>query len=209
MTAVPKPINRREQILREGSRLFAENGFQGTSIRAIASACGISEAALYRHFAGKDGIYEEVIRWKAGQHDIQDFLEQIGGHGDVEQVLTRMAEHMLGFLETDPELLGLMFNNSVETGPAAAVLFREVRLPYIDFLAGELERRITAGEVRKVDPRITARCFVGMVMDCALTVGVWNKLTKFDFHAKSVIRNNVPIFARGLMSDEALRNIQK
>lgn len=204
MASSTRPANRREQILREATHLFAENGYQGTSIRSIAQACGISEAAIYRHFDGKQGLYEGAIRWKACEHDIAGFLEAHDHEKDrIETVLTRVAQHILSFLETDPELLGLMFSNSVEHGPAAAVLFREVRLPYIEHLAGELERRMDSREVRPVDPFITARCFVGMVVDCAMSVGAWNRVTQFDFVANDVIRNNVPIFARGLLAKPA------
>lgn len=199
MTTTPRLRNRRQQILREATQLFAENGFQGTSMRSIARRCGISEAAIYRHFSGKEVLYRAVIQAKAREHDIRSFLEEIEPSGDIESVLERIAHHILGFIDDDPELLGLMFSNSVETGPVAAVLFREVRLPYIEYLASQIDSRIQDGEVRGVDPFITARCFVGMVIDCALSVGVWNKVTKFDFKARDVVRNNVPIFARGLM----------
>lgn len=201
--AISRTQNRKEQILTEATGLFARQGYKATSIRGIAEACGISEAALYRHFSGKQDIYASVIEWKASQHDIAGFLHRGEKTETTHELLERMAGHMLGFLETDPELLGLMFNNSVESGAAGAILFKKIRLPYIEYLAGELQRRMKEGEVREVDPYITSRCFVGMVMDCALTVGVWNKITRFDFHAKNVIRNNVPIFARGLLSDTA------
>jgi len=196
--------NRRDQILSEATGLFAEKGYNGTSLRGIAAACGITEAAIYRHFDNKNALYEWVIRSKAGQHDVETFLADGTESRTIEEVLTRMAANILSYLETDPELLGLMFNNSVETGPVAAVLFREVRLPYINFLAREIKRRIESGEVREVDPFITARCFVGMVMDCALSVNVWNKVSKFDFNASDVIANNVPIFARGMLSVDTL-----
>jgi AcrR family transcriptional regulator len=198
MTPRTRTGNRREQIIREATRLFSQGGYRGTSIRAIAAACGVSEAAIYRHFTGKVALYESVIRSKADEHDIAGFLNREGGRGTIEDVLTAVAEHILGFLDTDPELLGLMFNNSVETGPAAAVLFKEVRLPYITYVARELERRASSGEVLKVEPYITSRCFVGMVMDCAMSVGAWNRVGKFEFNAGDVICNNVPIFARGL-----------
>jgi AcrR family transcriptional regulator len=201
MPRSPRPANRRQQLLEEATRLFSRNGFDGTSIRAIAGACDISEAALYRHFTGKVALYEAVIRRKAAEHDIPAYLDSVARQGDIEAVLTRVAEHILAFLEEDPELLGLMFNNSVENGPIAAVLFKEVRLPYIEFIARELQERIAAGEVREVDPFITGRCFVGMVMDCALSVGVWNKVTDFKFNANAVVCNNVPIFARGLAAE--------
>jgi len=192
-----KPYSRRDQILDEATGLFSEMGYDGTSIRVIARACGISEAAIYRHFENKVHLYEAVISRKASEHDIAGYLAK-HSTGDIEAVLTTIARHILSYIDTDPVLLRLMFNNSLESGPVAAVLFREFRLPYIKHLAGELERRMATGEVRVIDPFITARCFVGMVVDCALSSGVWPKITEFKFNAGDVICNNVPIFARGL-----------
>jgi TetR/AcrR family transcriptional regulator, cholesterol catabolism regulator len=48
------------QILAEAGRLFANKGFEGTSMRDIAVACGISKSLLYHHFANKDEIYARV-----------------------------------------------------------------------------------------------------------------------------------------------------
>lgn len=197
MKATERPTHRRDQILDEATGLFSDKGYNGTSIRLIAKACGISEAAIYRHFDHKIQLYEAVISRKALQHDIAGYLDE-HCRGDIETVLTTIARHILGYIQSDPELLRLMFNNSLENGPVAAVLFKEFRLPYIKFLAGELERRMGAGEIRKVDPYITGRCFVGMVVDCALSAGVWPKITEFKFNADDVVCNNVPIFARGL-----------
>ncbi|MDT0443226.1 SACE_7040 family transcriptional regulator [Streptomyces johnsoniae] len=52
---------RREQILREASRLFAERGFHGVGVDEIGAAVGISGPALYRHFAGKDAMLTELL----------------------------------------------------------------------------------------------------------------------------------------------------
>ena len=70
-------VERRQQILLEASALFAEGGYEGTSIRGIAKACGITEAAIYRHYASKAHLYEEVIRAKASQHDISRFGAEV------------------------------------------------------------------------------------------------------------------------------------
>lgn len=48
------------QILSESARLFAENGYEGTSMRDIAEACGISKSLLYHHFTDKDEIYARI-----------------------------------------------------------------------------------------------------------------------------------------------------
>jgi AcrR family transcriptional regulator len=52
----------RERILRAAERLFAERGYDGTSIRAIVAKARVNQAAVNYHFAGKDGLYREVLR---------------------------------------------------------------------------------------------------------------------------------------------------
>lgn len=197
---VPMPRNRRQEILDRATDLFAERGFEGTSVRAIATACSITEAAIYRHFEHKHHLYEEVIRHKAGQHDILGYLARHAGAGTVEDVMRTVAEHILAITTDDPTLMRLMFNNSLESGTEAAVLFREVRLPYVEFLARELMDRVQAGEIRPVDAFTTARCFVGMVMDCALNFGVWSQILHLEPEVRDTYCNVVPIFARGLLT---------
>jgi AcrR family transcriptional regulator len=46
----------KQRILRGALRLFAQQGLDGTSIRDIATAAGITNPALYRHFATKDAL---------------------------------------------------------------------------------------------------------------------------------------------------------
>lgn len=55
------PTSRREQILKEAARLFAERGFHGVGVDEIGAAVGISGPGLYRHFAGKDAMLAELL----------------------------------------------------------------------------------------------------------------------------------------------------
>lgn len=59
-THAPAPT-RREQILREAARLFAERGFHGVGVDEIGAAVGISGPGLYRHFAGKEAMLAELL----------------------------------------------------------------------------------------------------------------------------------------------------
>jgi AcrR family transcriptional regulator len=52
----------RERIMKAAERLFAEHGYDGTSIRAIVAKAGVNQAAINYHFDGKDGLYREVLR---------------------------------------------------------------------------------------------------------------------------------------------------
>jgi AcrR family transcriptional regulator len=52
----------RERIMKAAERLFAERGYDGTSIRAIVAKARVNQAAINYHFEGKDGLYREVLR---------------------------------------------------------------------------------------------------------------------------------------------------
>src|SRR5579859_3164080 len=51
----------RELLLQAALALFAENGYEGTSVRDIARAVGLSESVLYAHFSGKQAIFDAVF----------------------------------------------------------------------------------------------------------------------------------------------------
>src|ERR1700678_4327859 len=52
---------RRQQLLDIGRRLFAERGFEGTSIEEVAAQAGVSKPVVYEHFGGKEGLYAVVV----------------------------------------------------------------------------------------------------------------------------------------------------
>lgn len=55
----------RERILLEAERLFAERGYDGTSIRNVASACGCQLQAIGYHFGQKEQLFDTVIGRRA------------------------------------------------------------------------------------------------------------------------------------------------
>lgn len=61
MNSPKTTLSRRDQILREAARLFAERGFHGVGVDEIGAAVGISGPGLYRHFAGKDAMLAELL----------------------------------------------------------------------------------------------------------------------------------------------------
>jgi len=52
----------RARILKAAGRLFAERGYDATSIRAIVAKARVNQAAINYHFDSKDGLYREVLR---------------------------------------------------------------------------------------------------------------------------------------------------
>lgn len=198
MTTAHHNGNRKDQILAKATALFARSGYVGTSIRQIARACSITEAAIYRHFPSKLHLYEESIRTKAAEHDIAGYLAERRKQGSIEEALIAVSSHIMKLTREDPGLMRLMFNNSIEGGEVSTVLFQEIRLPYIEFLRAEFEERMASGEIDQVNSFLTCRCYVGMVMDCALNIGIWDRLYPSLTEPSEVYLNSASVFAKGL-----------
>src|ERR1700759_1381531 len=54
--------SRREELTQIAARLFAERGYQGTSLADLASALGVQKPSLYHHIASKEDLLWEVAQ---------------------------------------------------------------------------------------------------------------------------------------------------
>lgn len=52
---------RRHQLIDIARSLFAERGYDGTSIEEVAQRAGVSKPVVYEHFGGKEGLYAVVV----------------------------------------------------------------------------------------------------------------------------------------------------
>ena len=68
---------RRDSILKAARGVFAENGFRGTTTRALAEAAGVSEALLFQHFPTKEALYAAMLSTLFGD-DQPDFNSYFG-----------------------------------------------------------------------------------------------------------------------------------
>src|SRR5438046_228301 len=58
----PAPPTRRNELVRQAARLFAEKGFHGTSTGDLAEAMGVQKGSLYTHIRSKGDLLWEVAR---------------------------------------------------------------------------------------------------------------------------------------------------
>jgi len=52
---------KRRAILDRSAKLFAQNGYDRTSMAEVASACGVSKALLYHYYAGKETLLFDIL----------------------------------------------------------------------------------------------------------------------------------------------------
>ncbi|TMQ99194.1 TetR/AcrR family transcriptional regulator [Actinomadura soli] len=67
----------KSELVEAALRLFAQKGYTGTSIRAIAREVGLSESVLYAHFASKQDIFDAAVA-KLGPQGLVTGRESLG-----------------------------------------------------------------------------------------------------------------------------------
>lgn len=191
---------RKAQILQEATRLFSHFGYDKVTIKQLAEACGITEPALYRHYASKEAIYDEVLDSLKAFQDHEQLFASLGTVSELDELLNGLAAHLLNFFRTHHELYRLLLYSTLREHRKARQVFREVRGPYVEFLIGQFDRLYSNGKIVQKNNEITARCFVGMIFDCAMGASLWRGYQGRTYKPEEVIANNVPIFIRGLTS---------
>jgi AcrR family transcriptional regulator len=83
-----KGVARRRQIIESAIAEFAERGVDGTSLRALGEAIGVSHATLRHYFASRDELLLEVYR----SHEAQLVVGDAGGEVGAVEVITAAAE---------------------------------------------------------------------------------------------------------------------
>src|SRR5215472_1604072 len=90
----------REEVLRQARRTFAERGFDGTTLAAIAARLNVSPAALLRHAPTKHALFEMAMAAETpGEALPTDFLEAVPPTQDPARVLRRLALAFVPFIE--------------------------------------------------------------------------------------------------------------
>jgi AcrR family transcriptional regulator len=88
--------DKRAQILEAGLRVFAERGFHGTAVPEVAQAAGVGTGTLYRYFASKEALVNEIYR--AAKQRLRSAL--LDGLPEVDLYQLDIAERWFGELWT-------------------------------------------------------------------------------------------------------------
>ena len=140
---------------------FARNGYDATRTRQIAEAAGVSDGALYKHFASKEQLAREL--YVQGLYVFVDALDVASqGCGTPLDALRAMASRVLtGYRELPDEFVYVL----LQAPPFAALeLPRDHDLP-MDVVTRSVERGQADGSVRKGDSRTLAASFLGCLLE--------------------------------------------
>lgn len=136
---------RRELLLDAALRVFLEKGYAGASTREIASAAGVTEALIYRHFTGKRDLLLALLRERTPAAAVASLEAQPDG-ATLDVALDALLRRVLETFEQDADILMLLFGQSMVDDEVADV-WAEIVKENAAVIAAYLTRLKTAGRI--------------------------------------------------------------
>lgn len=158
---------RRQQLIDTALRLFAERGFDNTSIKDLAEAAGVAQGLFYHYFRSKEELLFAAIERQSFRGELRRLLAASPDE-PAATVLLKIASDFSA-LTAQRDLVLRLIAREAPTNPQVAEMLQRVIREAVALLSGYLEARIQAGELRPHDPTVTARTLFYMVVMLHLT----------------------------------------
>jgi AcrR family transcriptional regulator len=149
----------RTQILDASLKLFSEKGFASTSVRDIAREAGITDAAIYYHFASKRELFEALFEERGITHALVE-LEQAKVTEPLLETLTAIAVAALGIMQRNKDFMKVLYSEAMSEDPIASEDYRMVTERWRNAEARILREFIEQGDLPPCDVDVAAHQLV-------------------------------------------------
>lgn len=164
--------NTKEIILFESLKLFADNGYDGVTVRDIAEKVGIKQSSLYKHYKSKQEIFDTLVdtmqthfadastSFQLPKGELQEMAKNYATGGC--EVLKKISSEIFHFYLKDPYASQFRKMLSIEKYRNGDIdrIYREVYIDTaISYQATLFEEMIKQGFMREVNPKVMALQF--------------------------------------------------
>jgi AcrR family transcriptional regulator len=167
---MPRSAGVKTKVERAAVDLFAANGFDGVSIADIAGAAGVSQGALYRHYASKEELGWALF--SSAYLRTGEELDRIrAGEAEFEAAVAAMIAHFCALYDEDPALFRFMLitqHGFLPRIPSGS------RTP-VDAIADLVGDAIAENQLKPIDPALGAAVVMGVILQAA-TFHIYGRL---------------------------------
>ncbi len=157
---------RREQLLAVGRQIFAEKGYDSTTVEEIAARAGVSKPMVYEHFGGKEGLYAVIVDQEI-RNLLSDITGALSGEGGSRILVEEAALGLLRYIEESTDGFRILVRDSpvTQTTGTFSSLISDVARQVEHLLVTEFTRR-------SLDPA-TAPMYAQMLVGMVALTGQW------------------------------------
>lgn len=192
---------RKDEIIKAAVELAGERGVDSVTTQDMASAVGVTQGAIFRHFPTKDMIWLGVIQWV--RRRLMSVVDNAADQGsDALDSLERMFFAHLGFVDKVPAIPKLVFTDQLlKKNPGIKTLIRTI---LADYEAKVTDLMVLAKSQNLVRPNLDERA--AAVMYTSLIQGLVMRVSVIEARKSLVAEGKLvfPIFLRGIGSVRAI-----
>lgn len=146
-------ISKEENILFAAEKLFAENGFEGTSTREIARAANVNISMISYYFGSKEKLYEKLVEYRMneGQFFSKDIIERTDLN-EWEKV-DKIVDQFAGRIRNHKCFYRIMQREQLHTqNPQIVEFLKQTKIGFISMYSKILESGLEKGIFKKNPP---------------------------------------------------------
>jgi AcrR family transcriptional regulator len=190
VTLTSKQTENVEKMIRAAGRLFARQGYHGTTTREIADLAGVTENTLYRHFDHKEDMFWSSLRMYSVELKLRpDVMRSIERGESLQVVLPKIVDLFANTVNYNAELIGLIAAAFLELRPKADDFCLQNLSPTISIIHNYVVMSIRSGNLRDLDSTMLTSA---MIMTALAHQGIY-----------SLIDGKKPVYSTSLEAQRA------
>lgn len=201
----PKDLAKRKAILEAAKTLFLSNGYDGSSMDAIAAEAGVSKLTVYSHFTDKEKLFAEAVKSKC-EEQLPELLFELDDQVPIAQTLLNIGRgfNLLINSRESVELHRVMVSLAAQDSTLSRMFYEAGPQRVLHGMEELLRSADQSGKLRVPDPLSAADQFFCLIKGGAnfrLLIGCGEALQGSE--AEAHVRDAVEVFVRAFRAEQA------
>jgi TetR/AcrR family transcriptional regulator, mexJK operon transcriptional repressor len=199
----PKDLAKRKAILEAAKALFLSNGYDGSSMDAIAAEAGVSKLTVYSHFTDKEKLFAEAVKSKC-EEQLPELLFELSAEVPVAQALLNIGRGFNELINSreSVELHRVMVSLAAQDSKLSHMFYEAGPQRVLHGMEELLRQADQSGLLRVQDPLSAADQFFCLIKGGAnfrLLIGCGEALQGAE--AEAHVRDAVEVFLRAFRAE--------
>ncbi|MEN9936694.1 MAG: hypothetical protein RLZZ387_3273 [Chloroflexota bacterium] len=196
----PEVADRRQQIMQAALEVFSTKGFQKATNKDIAEAAGgISPGLIYHYFKDKQDLFFSILQERAPIVSLAAHPERLMELPPREG-LTLIGRSYLSVIAAPGNLavFRILLSEAIRFPQISEMLYKAAIVRVFGLVVRYLEYQMELGRMRRVDPMIATRSFIGMFIAQIMVREVFRQPEALATSDETVVTTAVDIFLHGI-----------
>jgi TetR/AcrR family transcriptional regulator, mexJK operon transcriptional repressor len=196
---VPSWQRKHEAIAAAALALFARDGYERTSVDAIAAEAAVSKPTVYSHYGDKENLFLQVLSQTYGtmRDRVKDIVDRtLGDVDDLETALTECVREVVQTITQAPERAALVRLAISEAPHFPAILGIWRGRGIVPLLAEPLAKLAASGRLAADDPSLAADHLSALTFGQVNNKSMMGTVQLSDAETDRIITSGIRVFLR-------------